>query len=680
MEKIALGLEIGKNYIFNNDLNISKELFFTIIIGEITIYGILLTFYQFVESYQKDERTTYLGYDLARYFIDKNMKLCHIIISKKVFCASVVLEILYKPFMTVYGHFFKVEIINAMNFIWFTFVVLYLIVFVVFFFLCAKSTMAMKMVSDANIKMCLIGDINKKFFEKIVKEKIRYSKIDLTRCKFEYLHRAIQYDNNHEWQKEYNKLVYNIFDEYRKQRKNEIANMEKEICTLETEEDWVNTIKNELRLVQDSIDEKYFTLDKENILYILDFHLSLLEVNFKFIQLEKDGKMRFDKQYEMPEKEFDTEKSESIVLRFYEIMDDKRRKDLINRLERNIILAQDLYKEFCNKCIEDLIETEIDWVFKGKEDQKNFVKKFDLILKREEFNNALAEMLLDKIIGHDRFDATVIIEQLNEQNCTYLFTYIVMYYSIYRFQFEWKFFNINVLRKLWDRHGNLRNHAEEVTKRIKRSNIGHRFTEKMYLKFIEYIVSREDGKLYKTIYDEKILDVFYIWVLKTYVINQDRTIYSIYLADFDLETQIAIVNSLSKHDELLKDRTVEKWIQYMRPNIFMDLSEFPSTLSVSFRCLLLTDISAVLVANHLCKIRYYYVDSIGMYMLTKLHELPSKIQNQRGIKESVKRAFIAQNMDVDEYLAMIEKECELCYCKIDYVQKEKMKEYLLRSF
>lgn len=49
-------LKMLVDYIFNNNLNIDKTTFLTIIIGQITIYGILLTFFQFVVSYQENKR------------------------------------------------------------------------------------------------------------------------------------------------------------------------------------------------------------------------------------------------------------------------------------------------------------------------------------------------------------------------------------------------------------------------------------------------------------------------------------------------------------------------------------------------------------------------------------------------------------------------------------------------
>ena len=52
VERISYLLQKIIDYMLNNNLSIDKATFFTVIIGQITIYGILLTFYQFVASYQ----------------------------------------------------------------------------------------------------------------------------------------------------------------------------------------------------------------------------------------------------------------------------------------------------------------------------------------------------------------------------------------------------------------------------------------------------------------------------------------------------------------------------------------------------------------------------------------------------------------------------------------------------
>ncbi len=77
---------------------------------------------------------------------------------------------------------------------------------------------------------------------------------------------------------------------------------------------------------------------------------------------------------------------------------------------------------------------------------------------------------------------------------------------------------------------------------------------------------------------------------------------------------------------------------------------------------------------------YLRADIFGIYILIKINELSHKDQNQDDIKGIVRNAFIARNMNVDEYIDMIERECSICRSEINYVQKEKMKEYLLKTF
>lgn len=78
-------LQILKDFIFNSELTVDKNTFFTVIIGQIAMYGILLTFYQFVASYNesKEIATNYLGRNIIDYFIAKNMKIFNPIMSKE---------------------------------------------------------------------------------------------------------------------------------------------------------------------------------------------------------------------------------------------------------------------------------------------------------------------------------------------------------------------------------------------------------------------------------------------------------------------------------------------------------------------------------------------------------------------------------------------------------------------
>ena len=77
MERISYLLQIIIDYMLNNNLNIDKATFFTVIIGHITIYGILLTFYQFVAAYQGNQKAAirYLGVNIIEYSVRKNTTL-----------------------------------------------------------------------------------------------------------------------------------------------------------------------------------------------------------------------------------------------------------------------------------------------------------------------------------------------------------------------------------------------------------------------------------------------------------------------------------------------------------------------------------------------------------------------------------------------------------------------------
>lgn len=686
MERISYLLQIIMDYMLNNNLSIDKATFFTVIIGQITIYGILLTFYQFVASYQGGEKaaTRYLGINITEYFVKKKIKIFNKIISKKMFGVLLILEILYKPFMTIYGERLGASTISIINFVWFLFAIGYFILFVMLFIQCTKSILMIKMSSDVKRNGYIISEINKEFLKKTMKERISKNAIDLLRRDFANLHDAIQEDDNSELQGKYNHLVYLIFTDYIERKQYEISQIEKSGRILRNQVPWIYNSNCEVHLLQEIIDEIYFQLDEQNVRSILNFYIDLIRLNLIMAKLAGYSKVRFNRydglSMKAEEKIFDVSEWKDVTLKIYQKLSDKKKQELIRLLQRGLNQEQDFYEQYCKQCINDLIRVEFDCIFSEKRKQKDFVKIFGQIIKDKHFNDICSQIIRDKIINYNRFDAGEIIGQLSGKNCTYLFSYIVLYYSIYRFRFEWEYININVLRILWKQHSSMQDDAEEVIEKIRNSNIGHRFEDKMYFKFMEYINASVDGELFKMVYNDKILDVFYVWVIKTSVINQDDLMYSIYKDNLDIDIQIAIINELAKHDELMGCKSIHTWVQYMRYNTFATQNSFPGKLNITLRSLLLTNINVVIVANYVHANRYFYGDVIGSYLLVKLHELSYKTQKQKQIKEIVKNAFIASNMDIDEYINMIEEECHMCRCEMNYVQKEKMKEYLLQTF
>ncbi len=686
MSQILYRLQIIKEYMLNNNLNIDKSTFFTVVIGQITIYGILLTFYQFVASYQGNEKsvTRYLGINITEYFVKKRIKIFNRIISKRMFGILLILEILYKPFITIYGENIGASTISIINFIWFLFAIGYFILFVMLFIQCTKSILMIKMSSDVKRNDNIISEINKDFLKKTIKERISKKAIDLLRRDFVNLRYGIQDDDNTGLQGRYNGLIQLIFIEYIQRKQNEISDIEKRERIVNNQVPWIYNSNCEVCLLQEVINEIYFQLDEQNIKLIMNFYIDLIRLNFMRSKQAGYNRVRFNRYdsscTKLEGKIFDVIEWKDVLLQIYQKLSDENKQELIWLLQRDVKQEQNFYEQYCKECIKDLIRLEIESVFSGKREQKDFVKIFGQIIKENYFNDFCSQLIMDKIIYHNRFDAGKIIGQLSGENCTYLFVYIVIYYSIYRFRFDWEYININVLRALWKYHSSMQDDAEKVIKKIQKSNIGHRFEKKMYFKFMEYINESVDGELFNIIYNDKILDLFYVWVIKTSVINQDDLMYSIYVDNLCMDIKVAIINELTKHDELMGYESIYTWVQYMRHSTFATYSSILGKMNITLRSLLLTNINAVIVVDYAQVNRCFYVNVMGEYILVKIHELTDKTRKQKRIKEIVKNAFIASNMTIDEYINMIEEECRKCRCEINYVQKENMKEYLIKTF
>lgn len=451
----------------NNDLNIDKEIIFAIVIGQITIYGILLTFYQFVASYQGNEKaaTTYLGINLSEYFVKKNISVFDKLVSKRLFAILFILEILYKPIMVMYRDVFPMQVISIMNFLWFSFVVFYFAIFAILFFQCTKSILEIKLCSDAKRNGSLIYDINQEFLKKTVKQHISKRNVELLNEDFQYIGDAIKYDDNPDLQVRYNQLIYNIFYIYEKRKIKEISRIEKKGIISKNQVPWAYNANCEIYLLGDIIDGKYFSLDENNMKIVFTFYMKLLELNLKRAKLAGYQKVSYDKYMRfsrnIEEKVFDASEWKNVALKIYRHSNDEMKRYVVNIMQEKSKQSQKFYQFYCEECIFTLIKSEIEAIFDGEREQKDFVKIFGRIIK-EEANNICADIIRDKLISYNRFDATEIISQLNKKNCTYLFTYIIMCYSLYRFRFEWEYINIGVLKILWERHSNMKDDAEET--------------------------------------------------------------------------------------------------------------------------------------------------------------------------------------------------------------------------
>ena len=144
-------LELGK-YFQTNCIEIDKSTYFTVIIGQITIYGILVTFYQFVVSYNGNNELVkkYLGVNVVEYYVKKKVVVFDKFISKRIFSFLFILEILYKPVSVLLGNKIDKCIYYMLNSVWYTISVLYFIVFTIMLKEFISCTLTIKNFSNIN--------------------------------------------------------------------------------------------------------------------------------------------------------------------------------------------------------------------------------------------------------------------------------------------------------------------------------------------------------------------------------------------------------------------------------------------------------------------------------------------------------------------------------------------------
>lgn len=207
--KIAYG-------VFNNQLVLDKGTYFTILIGQITVYGIMLTFYQFVVSYQEPENaiTSYLGENITEYVNKKELKAYKKIISQKLFGIILMLEILYKPFLEVFGNWCLDKVVKVLNFLWFSFVIFYFLIFVILFFECTKLVFKLKMPLNVQKNNELMEDIEHAFLKKTMKQCIKQLQVKLLEQDFDNLAKAVRIDDDPKLQGRYNELMSQIILNY----------------------------------------------------------------------------------------------------------------------------------------------------------------------------------------------------------------------------------------------------------------------------------------------------------------------------------------------------------------------------------------------------------------------------------------------------------------------------------
>ena len=441
MERIILAFNLIKDYlaiiykyIISNNLNIDKGTFFTIIIGEVTVYGVILAFYQFLASYKFNENSIdrYLGIKVIDYYIYKYLGFFNRIISSKIFKVCIVLHIFYKPFLLIYENVIGISIIKILNFIWYCFAIFYFILFFKIFMECAKCTLIFKMNNNKERMNNIINDINVRLLKNIKEEQKNGMDVDLLELHLRQLRGGIQEDNNIDLQRHYNSLIKLIFNYYIQKKSNEINDIENGGIISKNQIAWVYNLDQELFILKNIINEKYFNLDEQNSNIIIEFYLDLIRLNLMRIKQEGYIHIRYTMHDDLPmnvekNKFFDIVEWIKFSKKMYQTIPNQIKQDFINELYKKSLYeieTENYYVQFCRECISELLIIEIDGIFLEKNEYNEFFDIFGSVIENEFFNEIYIQRIGENFISLTKFDAKKIVNQLSEKNCTYLFIYV----------------------------------------------------------------------------------------------------------------------------------------------------------------------------------------------------------------------------------------------------------------
>lgn len=657
------------NYVVNNHLIIDKSTYLTIVIGQITVYGILLTFYQFIVSVQgtgDNSGQKYLGINLIEYYTNMEVRFFKRIISTQLFKWLFILEILYKPVIVVYGRKISDDVITICNFFWYVYVVFSFGVFGILFLKCAKCVWSLKFATDINKNIA--NQINRDFMRKIFRKR----KTEMFTNNMEYLGWIIKKEDEPSFYESYKRLIIDIFNVYQKRKEEEITCLLTKNQKVKNQIAWIANMENECYLLSNFIKEKYIQLDPYMEMYLQNLHLKLLKLNLKRAEVGGKKNINVDS-YKSDDSLVDCREWRKLTEAIFEKSILENKKNMIENLYCEYMDKSSEIQSYCEKILSKLLKREIRDVFEDKRQQKEFVYVFESVLcdNDNELNKFYAEELCECLILYNEKKVEELIKLVNKKNCSYILAYMIIYYSVYKFRGGWKYINIGVLREMVKNGTRLERELAGINSFISKSCINRRrYSEEMYVTLVENLDKEITGKWLEQIYQQKNIDAFYITIIKLCVYGQE---YYCFDREGKIEPKILFINELAKHKEVLTSQNVREMVSQMQYNDFRKLDNWPEKLHITLRSLLLTNmqISDVLLDD---KKNYLYYISIGQYLLVKY---VGEIDVSKAKKDIIRKAYVASNISIQEYIEYLERESYICGIELCYVKKEKMKKFLM---
>lgn len=285
--------------------------------------------------------------------------------------------------------------------------------------------------------------------------------------------------------------------------------------------------------------------------------------------------------------------------------------------------------------------------------------------------------ITENMISNNSVDIKNLTEIFNVSDRFYIFTYLIIYYSVYRFRSDWEYINIDNLKSLFSIYSLDKVDVGYVSERLMHSNISHRIDDNVISQLVYYLESGLTSNLILQIKDDKYFDLFYIVVIKCCVLEQSDYL-GAFESSFTIEELLSLLNEFSIHREVVCNKNLSMFLYQLRKLIIPQLSKYEIQYQV-FRAL-----RKMIILDFNLKKEYFNSKSIfinpddfAKYVLLKLDDDTSKWPE---VENCIKPSFVKSNMtseDYVEHLSMISSELGI---PKTLHQKEKMKNYLKIHF
>ena len=657
------------DYIFNNQLWVDKSTYITVVIGQISTYSIMLAFYQFIVSFSSDAKVVYLGYSLKEYLVYKHVK-AQKIVKSKWFMALLILEVLYKPIINVYrGKIcaiipFGTKLISCMNFLWYAFVVAFFLIFAIMLYQCTKCMFSFRYAFNAEGLWQITRDINNKIFKEMSMDLSKKNLVDNFYEAISMIDKDIKNDNDNVFLERYNELIFDVFNWYIEKKSKHGEN--------EVQTGWIYNMNREAMLIRMIVSGELLGINCRVLEKMDRYVFKLIELNLNEAKLagyEDIDMFGLAYAYAESQKKICLKEWGEILIILFGKAGEQQRQRIVEYLCRNNdpnSLCSKLYEHSCKKLLWKVVE---EAFLTGNKD--GFLS-FTNVVREPSPNKWLTEILIDYLMSYADYDASDIVEMINSDNSTYLFTYMILRYSIYAERNGGKNINVKVFKTLWKEVDINKIDKDILFARIKQSNIGHRFSEDMFSVLLSCFSHTLSKGLLSEVFNKNLLNVFMVFVIKICVCDQRYIDWK----SEDNGVKVYILNNLVKNEELLRDDLIQRQLYDMQCDYFMNIEELPEEFDINLRSLLLANVNEKILLKDESTIwrnRKY----IGEYALIKYD---GNNTQSIEIKKLIKEAYVSYNGPIEEYIDYLERECELCGRPLGFVQCERMKKYLRSIF